>query len=302
MCWIIPLIVGLLSALLGYLIARRMCDGHEDEIKRLKQENEFLLKENKSLIKRAGSCETELESIKSTQVKDAGVMSHVAGISMGAVAGATVASVAGSKETVEDVEPVVAHVTDSEPVVALETPEVSDVTESKSVVDKVSDIQEDSQGLKASLTAAMVGGAAATTVAQSTDTDGVKQVKSDVDHGRGPSFAGGFVNQGDIVPVVNAEVAYQVFGRTISQDDLTLIEGVGPRAVEFFGEEGITTWKQISEMTPEACKAILEKAGGRFAQQDPSTWPEQAKLAVQGEWQKLFDWQEELDAGEVVSE
>jgi hypothetical protein len=34
-------------------------------------------------------------------------------------------------------------------------------------------------------------------------------------------------------------------------------------------------------------KGILEEAGSRYKMHDPTTWPQQAKLAEEGKWDEL---------------
>ena len=84
-------------------------------------------------------------------------------------------------------------------------------------------------------------------------------------------------------------------------DDLTKIEGVGPQVQELLYASGITSYAQLAETDPNQIRAILANAGGLFVNYDPSTWPDQAKLAAVGEWDKLFAWQAQLDGGRVDS-
>ena len=95
----------------------------------------------------------------------------------------------------------------------------------------------------------------------------------------------------------DADAAKAVFGKRIKLDDLTVVEGIGPKIQELFHNHGINTWKELSEASLETCKRVLSNGGERFAIHNPGTWPEQAKLAYEGRWQKLWDWQEELDGG-----
>ncbi len=83
-------------------------------------------------------------------------------------------------------------------------------------------------------------------------------------------------------------------------DDLTKIEGIGPKISETIQAGGIKTFAQLAEATPESIKEILDKAEGNFAAHDPKTWPAQAKMAADGEWDKLKAWQDELDGGKEV--
>ena len=87
---------------------------------------------------------------------------------------------------------------------------------------------------------------------------------------------------------------------TVAADDLKIIEGIGPKIEELLHNADIKTYATLSTTTADAIKEILSAAGGRFSTHDPTTWPEQAKLAAAGEWDKLKTWQDELDGGKVV--
>lgn len=80
-------------------------------------------------------------------------------------------------------------------------------------------------------------------------------------------------------------------------DDLEKVEGVGPKIAEVLSEAGIDTFAKLADSTPEAIREILDNAGSQFASHDPSTWPQQAKLAADGKWEELKAWQDELDGG-----
>lgn len=95
----------------------------------------------------------------------------------------------------------------------------------------------------------------------------------------------------------DANAAKAVFGKRIKQDDLTVVEGIGPKISELFRNAGISTWYALGETDVSVCKQILKDGGERFVIHDPGTWPRQAKLAAQGKWQELFDWQDTLDGG-----
>ncbi len=80
-------------------------------------------------------------------------------------------------------------------------------------------------------------------------------------------------------------------------DDLTKIEGIGPKVAELFVENGIKTFKDLAAKSTEELKAVLTPKGGRYASMKPDTWPEQARLAAEGKWDELKNWQDELDGG-----
>jgi len=85
--------------------------------------------------------------------------------------------------------------------------------------------------------------------------------------------------------------------KAFKQDDLTAIEGIGPATAKLLHENGIDTWKKLSEKTAEEIKEILNSAGSRFGLSDPTSWPKQAELAANGEFDKLREYQDYLDGG-----
>ncbi len=80
-------------------------------------------------------------------------------------------------------------------------------------------------------------------------------------------------------------------------DDLTEIEGIGPKISNILGSAGYGSFYEISKADPEDIKNILEKAGDKYKMHDPASWPKQAKLAAKGRWADLHKLQEELDGG-----
>lgn len=80
-------------------------------------------------------------------------------------------------------------------------------------------------------------------------------------------------------------------------DDLTKIEGIGPKAAEVLHEAGITSFAKLAENKAETINEILEKSEGHFNAQDPTSWPEQAQLAADEKWDELKELQDKLIAG-----
>lgn len=78
-------------------------------------------------------------------------------------------------------------------------------------------------------------------------------------------------------------------------DDLRTIEGIGPKISELLVREGITTFAQLANTSEDKLDQILQDASLRMV--DPSTWPQQAKLAAAGKWDELEALQNELRAG-----
>jgi nucleotidyltransferase/DNA polymerase involved in DNA repair len=80
-------------------------------------------------------------------------------------------------------------------------------------------------------------------------------------------------------------------------DDLKKIEGIGPKIATLLNDNGIRTWAKLADTPVEALQAILRKAGDRFKMNDPSSWPDQARLAAEGRWQELDELQDILLGG-----
>jgi predicted flap endonuclease-1-like 5' DNA nuclease len=95
----------------------------------------------------------------------------------------------------------------------------------------------------------------------------------------------------------DATLAKAAFGKRIKQDDLKIIEGIGPKIEDLFNNFGVKTWKDLSECTLKKCQEVLDSGGSRYQMHKPATWPKQAKLAHQGKWEELVKWQAELDGG-----
>lgn len=80
-------------------------------------------------------------------------------------------------------------------------------------------------------------------------------------------------------------------------DDLTKIEGIGPKAAEALVNAGLGSYQDLSEAKPDAIKEVLTGASSRMAHLDPASWPKQATMAAKGEWDKLKAWQDKAKAG-----
>ncbi len=81
------------------------------------------------------------------------------------------------------------------------------------------------------------------------------------------------------------------------KDDLTKIEGIGPKIQELLNADGIWSWKQLASVNIERIQKILDNAGPRYRVHQPASWPLQADMCHKGEWDKLDKWQEEHKGG-----
>ncbi len=93
------------------------------------------------------------------------------------------------------------------------------------------------------------------------------------------------------------KVEAKVEDEKVVKDDLTKIEGIGPKIAEALAKAAITSFVGVATKRPAEIKAVLEAAEGNFSSHDTSTWPRQARLAADGKWDELKTLQDELDGG-----
>lgn len=84
-------------------------------------------------------------------------------------------------------------------------------------------------------------------------------------------------------------------GAESTPDDLAIVEGIGPKIAATLQAAGISTFAQLAATDVARLEQILRDANMRMA--DPASWPQQAQLANAGQWDKLRELQEELQAG-----
>lgn len=70
-------------------------------------------------------------------------------------------------------------------------------------------------------------------------------------------------------------------------DDLTQVEGIGPKIAEVLKQNGIATFAALAEQTPDKLRDLLKASGNQYNRAKPDTWPEQAALAAAGKWDEL---------------
>ncbi|SFR37522.1 hypothetical protein SAMN04490243_1282 [Robiginitalea myxolifaciens] len=97
----------------------------------------------------------------------------------------------------------------------------------------------------------------------------------------------------------NAASAKAAFGKRIKEDDLKLVEGIGPKIESLFHNYDIKTWKSLSEVSVAKCQEVLDSGGDRYKIHDPSSWPMQARMAYEGKWKELKKWQDQHDHGKL---
>lgn len=78
-------------------------------------------------------------------------------------------------------------------------------------------------------------------------------------------------------------------------DDLTKLEGVGPKVAKVLAAAGIISSAQLANADIEKLRDVLKEAG--LQMMDPAGWVEQADLAAKGETEALAKLQDELKGG-----
>ncbi|MBZ0286416.1 MAG: hypothetical protein K8I30_02295 [Anaerolineae bacterium] len=97
-------------------------------------------------------------------------------------------------------------------------------------------------------------------------------------------------------PTTETSTAKKAAPKAAKPDDLTVIEGIGPKMSAALVAAGIDTFATLSQTTETQIHAAIEAAGMRFAPSVP-TWGRQADLAAKGDWDGLKAYQATLKGG-----
>ncbi len=95
----------------------------------------------------------------------------------------------------------------------------------------------------------------------------------------------------------DAESVALIMGKKWKQDDLKIVEGIGPKIEELYHAAGIKTWEELSNTSIEKSQEILTAAGDKFKMHNPGSWSKQAKMATEGKWDDLKKWQDSHKGG-----
>lgn len=223
-CWLIPILVGLITAILGYLLGQ-LFSGDAAKVKTLESDVEDLnsalkkcKQDKRDLLDQLELCKRQQEELKTTLLKN----------------------------------------TAAEPTTTAPKQGIQETQKKKSPAKKSKTTQKDKAA-----------------PAKTTTTKTPKQI------------------------VFDADAAKLAFGKKVKENDLKIIEGIGPKIAALFSEANIGTWKLLSEASVATCKEVLLNGGDRFRMHKPDTWPKQAKMAYQGKWKALKEWQDKLDGGKA---
>lgn len=85
--------------------------------------------------------------------------------------------------------------------------------------------------------------------------------------------------------------------RKNGEDDIIIIEGIGPKIRDLLHAANIRTFRALADTPVADLQSILTAAGPNYRLANPGTWPRQAELCVQGDWEALRHYQDELTIG-----
>jgi len=81
------------------------------------------------------------------------------------------------------------------------------------------------------------------------------------------------------------------------KDDLTVVEGIGPKINDLLKADGVKTFADLSDTSVSSIQTVLDNAGPRYQIANPGTWPDQANLAANNRWPALNALQDVLVGG-----
>ncbi len=85
--------------------------------------------------------------------------------------------------------------------------------------------------------------------------------------------------------------------KAVSSDDLTKIEGIGPKLSSILVSAGFDTYEKLALASEESLRAALINGGIKLIPPAIGSWAKQAALASSGDWDGLNALQNELVAG-----
>lgn len=79
-----------------------------------------------------------------------------------------------------------------------------------------------------------------------------------------------------------------------SPDDLKRVMGIDESIEKILFTAGINSFAELAKMEPDEIRNLLVVVDPALEKVDPSTWPAQARLAFDEEWEVLQDYQEQI--------
>ncbi|MEM7572653.1 MAG: helix-hairpin-helix domain-containing protein [Bacteroidota bacterium] len=98
----------------------------------------------------------------------------------------------------------------------------------------------------------------------------------------------------NLASVLIADVPDEKPPKGFRPDNLKVVDGIGPKIEGILKDNEIKTLADLAEQSVDDLKGMLEQAGNRYRIHDPSSWPQQAALARDGQWVDLKAVQDAL--------
>jgi len=103
-----------------------------------------------------------------------------------------------------------------------------------------------------------------------------------------------------VAAAVVAPVVAQTMPSPQKNTDLKVVEGIGKKIEELLKNNGFENLTDLANSDEGRLREVLVSAGERYRIHDPSTWPEQSRLADEGKWDELKEYQDFLSGGKLV--
>ncbi len=98
-------------------------------------------------------------------------------------------------------------------------------------------------------------------------------------------------------PAIDLLAAKAAGFRLKDENDLTAIEGIGPKINDLIKADGIESFSALSNSPVSKIQTVLDNAGASYKIANPGTWPDQANLAANNRWSALKALQDVLVGG-----
>lgn len=85
--------------------------------------------------------------------------------------------------------------------------------------------------------------------------------------------------------------------KKLDPNDLTVVEGIGPKISSILNQGGISTWHDLAATDPSEIQDLLHQAGPQYNIHQPHTWPQQAALLKNGQWDEFNKLTAQLKGG-----